>query len=435
MTTPRKPLWAKGLALLPQHFQFQDRYHEDLLAFRLDAVVDHAFGVADMQLDEVALARGELRLERLRALFPDGTVVDVTEPTIPSRALDPNRAEPVDVFLGLTKHGLERGGSLPPRMVTERTHVADQLTGLATTEVEWLRPYPILLLSTDHLPSFDVLPLARIARAPTGEPIVVADLVPPLLRLRASTTLHASLRRVRQALLSAANTIAAQRARSKDLDGPAAARLILSSLFATSVARIGAVLDRPNARPSEAYDALIELVGGLSAFDPSVQLGALPAYQHTDLASTFAPLVQQAVRTLARLAASRAVLIPLRSSGPSLHFADLVEPAMFRHEFYIALSGADEARLREIIPQVMKVSAWEAMEELVRSAASGVRVAHEHRPPPVLPLRPGVVYFRIERAGAHWENIVRRGNLTILQPHEPATVKIELYAVEPEGGP
>ncbi len=434
MNTPRKPLWARGLALLPQHFQFQDRYHEDLVGFRLGALVDHGFGLVDLQIDEPALARGEVKIERATALFPDGTVVDVRENSVPTRALDPNVREAVDLFLGITKQGAERSGTLPPRLVTERTRVQDQVTGLSPVEVDWVRPYPVILLSTDNLAAFDVLPIGRVVRGPGQEFVLSPEFIPPTLRVRGASALYVGLRRVRHALTAALGAIAAQRQRAKELDGPAALRLMLAGFLSESASRLADPLERPSVRPLDAYEVLTQLVGTLSAFDPSIRLDTLPSYQHTDLAATFTPLVQMAVRTLGFLAASRFVQIPLRSTNPSLHFADLVEPAMFRYEFYVALSGADEARLRETIPQVLKIAAWEAMEELVRSAASGVRVAHEHRPPPVLPLRPGVVYFRIERAGAHWENIVRRGNLTILQPHESANVKVELFAVEPEGG-
>ncbi|MBK7397223.1 MAG: type VI secretion system baseplate subunit TssK [Myxococcales bacterium] len=430
--TPRKPLWQEGMVLTPQHLQFQDRYHEELLHERLRVLGDHGFGLGELDIDERALARGELRVRHARGLFPDGTFVEVSEGgevAVPPRALDAQTPSGTLVYLALPKG--EAGPGAPARFVPEKMRIADFVTGESPIDVTWARPRVGLVLSTDALEGYDLLPLARIARAPGGEPVLAPDYVPPLLHVRASALLLQQLRRVVHALRAGQTTLLEQRRRAPELDGPAALRLLLLTLLGELGPRLADVVERPHVQPETAYEVLVELCGGLGAFDASLDPKALPPYRHGDLAGTFFPLVDGAVRTLGRLAAHRFVQIPLQRPEQQLHYAELAEPAVFRHEFFLAATGLDEATLREQLPRILKIACWDEMRDILHAATSGVRVAHEYRPPPVLPLRPGVVYFRIERAGTYWETIVRKGNMAIVQPLEPAKVQLELYAVDP----
>src|SRR5882672_8259090 len=89
---PRKPLWTKGLFLAQHHLQAQDRYHERLLAERLESVLPYAWGVVDLEIDDAALRAGQLRVARLEAILPDGSPLVVgaegVEDVLPTRAVE-----------------------------------------------------------------------------------------------------------------------------------------------------------------------------------------------------------------------------------------------------------------------------------------------------------------------------------------------------------
>jgi type VI secretion system protein ImpJ len=59
----QKVLWSKGVLLDPQHLQMQDRYLEELLAFRLDALAFAPWGFSRLELDREAVAAGSLIAE------------------------------------------------------------------------------------------------------------------------------------------------------------------------------------------------------------------------------------------------------------------------------------------------------------------------------------------------------------------------------------
>src|ERR1039457_1867038 len=98
-----KPHWTEGLELGSHHFQLLDRYHEELIAHRLEALFDHTWGIHEIRWDARAIGAGQLALKKLDAILPDGTPIacdgaDGAElPAIPIRDLGPKNAREVYV--------------------------------------------------------------------------------------------------------------------------------------------------------------------------------------------------------------------------------------------------------------------------------------------------------------------------------------------------
>src|SRR5690349_9481011 len=70
-----KPYWTQGLELTAHHFQAVDRYHEDLIDQRLEALFDHTWGIREIAWDARGIASGHVALKRLDAILPDGTPI------------------------------------------------------------------------------------------------------------------------------------------------------------------------------------------------------------------------------------------------------------------------------------------------------------------------------------------------------------------------
>ena len=82
-------LWTKGTFLTPQHLQLQDRFLEDSLNFRLQALKFCAWGFSEVVLDQELLADGHLAVSRASGIFPDGLLFDIpgSDQPPPSKAL------------------------------------------------------------------------------------------------------------------------------------------------------------------------------------------------------------------------------------------------------------------------------------------------------------------------------------------------------------
>ena len=97
-------LWTKGTFLTPQHLQLQDRFLEDSLNFRLQALKFCAWGFSEVVLDQELLADGTWPVSRASGIFPDGLLFDIpgSDQPPPSKALaeffDPGVRD-LDIFL------------------------------------------------------------------------------------------------------------------------------------------------------------------------------------------------------------------------------------------------------------------------------------------------------------------------------------------------
>jgi hypothetical protein len=135
-----KPDWPNGLKLLPEHFEAQDRYHEDFVRRAVRMAFDQPWEVSELVIDEEALASGQVRVARLRAIFRDTTPVlagvsgasgvpprDVTRQTPRAAERAPRRLETPPLH----------GGSAPRRLGTPPLHRGSAPRRLGTASAPW----------------------------------------------------------------------------------------------------------------------------------------------------------------------------------------------------------------------------------------------------------------------------------------------------------
>jgi type VI secretion system protein ImpJ len=99
----------------------------------------------------------------------------------------------------------------------------------------------------------------------------------------------------------------------------------------------------------------------------------------------------------------------------------------------MAVSGTYTlAQLREHIPRLTKIASARQIGAIVNSAVNGARLAFEQYPPGALPVKPDVVFFRVETVGDFWNDMVATGSVAIYEPMDPNAVRLNLYAVDPD---
>ena len=54
----------------------------------------------------------------------------------------------------------------------------------------------------------------------------------------------------------------------------------------------------------------------------------------------------------------------------------------------------------------------------------------EYRPPGAIPVKPGLVYLRVEMDGDYWNDVLSSGTIAIYQPIDPQKVNIRLIGVK-----
>jgi type VI secretion system protein ImpJ len=426
-----KPYWTQGLELGSHHFQQLDRYHEGLIAHRLDALFDHTWGIHEIRWDLRAIGAGQLVLQKLDAILPDGTPIacDAAEggavPAIPIRDLGPRNA--LEVHVGIRREQAATATSspgAPPRYVQESVLVPD-LGGHDPVRIECLRPNVQLLLEGQPLQDFVTLPCARVVRAASGQLAFDDSFVPPVLAVSASPYLRRELRTALDALMARQ----ALQARSSPRDVTEVVQRWIASIFGAFVPRLADLVHQRFVHPIVAYRVLAELLGSLAPFTRA-GTHRIPAFQYDQLGPVFAELFAGLGAILDAIGADQHRRIPLVRFDPTTLFADLNEPAIFRNDFFLRVTGGDPDDLRVRVPQHFKIASWLGLPEVVQSATSGVPLKHEPRPPGSLPGGPGTLYFRLEKAEG-FNHVIKTGQLGIHHMLGLPVTELALYAVEP----
>ena len=463
MTWGRKLVWREGMLMLPHHFQQLDLYHERLLHERLAAVSPYAWGVADIQVDEQALAGGTFRLLRLHCVLPDGLLVRVGEvdggpPTRPVEPhLPPNKAS-IGVYLAVPAQrdtapnlaetpaaggngataaaaglGAETFGT---RYLGDVYQAPDLNTGGNAQPLECARQNVQLRFEEEGLEGYDALKLAEVVRSPAGTLALREGFVPPCLRVGASPFLIAGLRKLLALLLAKQKALASgrrERGGSGSVEFGAADVQALWMLQALNgaIPVLSYAHDTGSPAPELLYVELVRMCGALLSFVVDGDPGSLPRFQYTDLGGTFGRLFELAQSLVGAQVSGRFTTIPLDQRQPGFYTGRIQDRRLIEAaSFYLAIGGdVPEATMRDRIPRLLKVGSIDQITQIISAAMPGVRVELDYRPPGAIPVRAGHIYLRLEKGGAYWDGIRTSGTIAVYQPLEPARLKVELLAV------
>ncbi|WP_305044507.1 type VI secretion system baseplate subunit TssK [Geoalkalibacter sp.] len=439
-----KVVWAEGMFLGQQHFQHWDRYQEGVQALLARSLAPLGWGIVDLEIDPRPLESGRLRIERCRALFPDGRLVSYDAASDPPLmcALGGRGGETIEVSLGLPGNRQVEGISGYPgkqRLCAwhaEYSELADEFDPSRNREVLLARPNLSLLTAEMSRDAFCTLPLARVLNLGDGTYRLVPDYIPPVVCIGASAPL--------KNLLAGLVDLVGARLRSlherRNAHGGGAAEFAqadplhfqLFQVLAGVQPLLHHFLDHPQLHPELLYRALVPVVGTLQAFAAGVDEGDLPPYRQDLLGEVFPPLVARMERLLEIQVAQRNTALVLEREGECLWridglTADLFEKAVFFLE--VDHQDEDPNWINDFIRQV-KVGPRSAIELMVATALSGVRLHHTQRPPGRMPLRSGCEYFRLEPRGDYWMKLVAEGSAAVFVPRQFAQTRLALMRVQ-----
>ena len=78
--------WTEGLFLRPQHFQQQDRYHENNLNARVSLITPYPWGISALEIDHDLAQQGKFAVRRCAGVMPDGMAFRHSRSCTASRA-------------------------------------------------------------------------------------------------------------------------------------------------------------------------------------------------------------------------------------------------------------------------------------------------------------------------------------------------------------
>lgn len=441
----KKPIWTEGLLISQHHLQQQDLYLEELVHDRVRAVTHYEWGVTELKIDERGFAAGQFRLQKLAAIWPDGTVVACGEgtaiPVPPPRDL-PADEQRIDVYVGLAAATqaaqLSADGSGARRYARELHTVTDLNTGGGAQELEWARPNLQVYFGNERRDGAVCIRIAELLRQETGLFVALDTRVPPILFLRTAPFLENGVRRVLANILARQQQLSSERRQRRsgnvEFHASEVRKFWLLHTLNGAIPVLNHLLDTARVHPEEAYLALAQLAGMLTSFSADAEPNELPKFNYLELGDTFEALFATVLRLLPGGIERSYTEIALQHRADGMLIGRLDDPSLANQEFFVAVkANVPEALVRERIPNVLKMAGWGQIYEVVKHARNGVRLNVEWTPSGALPLKPGVCYFRIAREGTYWEEIAKTSSVALYVPRdgEWAGAELALYCVPP----
>lgn len=445
MSKYSRVMWSEGMFLLPQHFQYQDEFHQRQLAETTLRSTPFNWGVQTLEVDRDALAKGTLRLQRLKLVFPDGSLYDA-----PQQDPLPAARDLRELFKGdhLMVHA-----ALKLSEPFGRNYVEDELQvevgrrfrkcfntlpdlneGELENEITSLRFNVVLLVGGDCLDGYSYCPLVRLVRNSLGgfdpDPLFAA----PALHLGSQGTLSDISQNLLGVLQEKSQRLSRRRRERADQVvefGSSDVTLFwLLNTVNRAWPRLAHLHAHPGQHPQQLYLVLAELAGTLLTFSPEGRLADLPPYNHEDPALALLSLEGMIRSMLENVIPETCVVIELTPGKPAQLTGLLHDPRLAQADFYFSahadMPGAD---LLDLVPRAIKVGSQEDIGVVVNSAMPGVPVRHATRLPSAIPMRLDNQYFAIEPGGQAYERMMKSQSICFYVPATFINLKLELMAV------
>ncbi len=433
--------WFEGLFLRPQHFQAGERYWTETGRTSHQWDSPYHYGLHALEFSKEALANSQFEVHVLQARMRDGTLVNLESGQQPDRVDIKEAAKGLSramadlaegfekeavirVYLAVAKLKLGRanvssgGDTSDSRYIETNLRVQDESQGGDDQEVQFKTLNVRLLLSTQDLSGYDLLPIAQIKRASAGEAIPQIDdsYIPPVLSIQAWPQLGRAYVRAIYDIIGQKIEVMSQQVinRGIGLDsrepGDVERILMLSQLNA-AYGKLGALTFAQGVHPFTAYAELCQIVGQLSLFGAERRVTDLPPYDHEDLHRIFSELrsrIERLITTVREYEYQQRFFV-----GAGMGMQVSLEPEWFHSdwEWYIGVNKGDLSRQEcmELLSAGQldwKLGSARQVELLFTQRREGLQLTGIDRPTRALPTRQDWLYFEVPRTDSPaWRDV------------------------------
>ncbi|MFT7285901.1 MAG: type VI secretion system protein ImpJ [Halieaceae bacterium] len=436
-----KVVWSEGMFLQPQHFQQQDRHFSHLLQETYWQSSPYGSGFSELALDTDLLRQGKISIRRARGIMPDGHCFNVPQEDTQPALLDiPEQTRNCVVCLAIPRHRL--GGvnySYPAEGGVSRYIITDSSVGdevnpnSEKNSLDVAAPALRVLTDTSDLSGFAVLPIARILeRREDSSVILDENFVPPCLDIAVSERLSSFQSELSGLLQNRAEALAANISDSNSISSAEFADYLMLTVINRYVPLVSHFEGQGRMHPHQLYLLYAAMAGELSTFgSKSKRPPPFPLYMHDNLQDSFAPIVASLRQSLSKVIERNAISLPLvmRNFGirvSAINDRSLVGSAQF---VLAAKADMDADKLRQLFPNLCKVSSVEKIRELVNLALPGIKLIPLPVAPPQLPYHSGFAYFSLDKTSDHWSSIINSGGFAIHIGEGFPGLELEFWAI------
>lgn len=432
--------WSEGMFLRPHHFQAADRHWIEQQ--QVGEQWDHQFyyGLREIEFSRDALANNQFQIHVLSARMKDGTLISLQPGQEPDRlelkssfkalgeamvdlteAFSQNPS--VRVYLGVPK--LQLGGQnvgmgnegTKPRFLPEDMELQDETQGGNDQLVQLKRLNVRLLLSTQDLSGYELLPIAQIDRSGEREasPKVDANYFPPMLAADAWPELGRDIVRAIYDIIGKKIEVLSEQVINRgislqsqepgDLD-----RIIMLSQLNVATTTLGVLAFAKGVHPFIAYTELCRIVGQLSIFDATRRPPEIPRYDHDDLAPIFKYIKAQIERLIDTVRDYEYEQRYFVGVGLGMQVTLKQKWLNSDWQWYVGVNKGDlsEEICRALLSAGQldwKLGSSRQVEALFINRMQGVSLTPMARAPRALPLNKDWLYYEVTRGNPAWNDV------------------------------
>lgn len=436
--------WNEGLFLQPQHLQVFQRQVLSALSVERNIQQAFAYGVLDLRICDDSLANKRILFERLSAIMPSGTYVQLEE----NLTLDPidirerfsKKNESFNVYLGIPTFNPERANTLIGKGSQDAAkkylyhvyeqNIVDENSGESEKAIEFLSINGRILIEGDNFDGFEAIPLFRIMQGVgenLGQPRLAPDFCGPCTTVKAVPALHRMLTQLKEQI-SASRKDLFRKYRSQGFNREQVQSSHLDLMLRTSsLADSDAILSEMVAsgvvHPLDVYVELKRLYGRLISLNPenltdSADVDPLSAIEDYDHESPFVALkvLSKKIREILG-----DVVIPdyleVVFERKEEHYLGIFEDRHFTQSDHFFLGIESKSmQPQEVYELVEDIDVFKFVPaSMQKKVLRGVRLKQETHVPHVLPRKSYMYYFRIIPGGqgSAWNKIEKEKEAVI----------------------
>lgn len=427
---------------MPQHFQQQDRYIENMVNCRCQAIQSFDWGFYTLTLDRNLLSIGKLGIVECKGVFPDGTPFNLPmDDPLPDPINIPGDINNEHVYLAIplkreqsteadnesNPDDLARYRTLERQIkdnnVGEDKHFHVNVGGLKT----------LILTQRESLSAYACIGVARIIEAGADQQLRLDDqYIPPSLNCQADTRIRGFLQEIHGLLNTRGEALGGRVAQVGQGGVSEIADFLMLQLVNRYQPLFEHLLNVAGLHPDQLYRQIVQLTGELSTFFSSGKRPIpFPGYNHDDLHSTFTPVMQELRRLLGQVFEPNAIQIPFSQPKFGVYAAKLPDQQLLDDAIFVLAANAQvpPETLRDRFPPQVTICPVEKIKQYVSSLTSGIAIHPLPVVPRQIPYHAGFTYFELDKSSKQWGELKSSAGFAVHIGGKFPELKLEFWAI------